>query len=212
MKVIPVVRAMSCALILAVASHAAAQTPNVTLSMNVFPSDVSNPNGGGNWTIVAKTDSAQGISAITAYLNGVNTAGLDTEDDIGHDFADPWVALVSGTVNITYGQDLLTAPLVGGVGTLALSDGPDPLGDPAWDDATKIFSGTYSSLVPSFATNVGVGNNNSDANTFAQVVVGVAAIGANTSTIVRVAVPEPATIGLALCAVTGVMAVRRRRP
>ena len=208
MKMIDVVRALSCALVLAAASSAVAQTPNVMLSMNVFPTNLANPNGGGTWSIVAKTDSTQGISAINAYLLDVNTVGLDVENDIGHDFADPQFAIISGTVNLVYGQDLTTAPLVGGVGTMSLSDGPDPLGDPAWNDATKIFSGSYGSVIPSFTN---AGNNTTDANTFAQVVVGMAAIDANTTTVVRVAVPEPATIGLAMCAVVGAAALRRRR-
>jgi hypothetical protein len=208
MKMIDVVRAVSCALALTAASSAVAQTPNVMLSMNVFPTNLANPNGGGTWTILAKTDSTQGISAISAYLLNVSTVGLDVENDIGHDLADPLWANIGGAINLVYGQDLTTAPLVGGVGTLALSDGPDPLGDPAWDGATKIFSGNYGSIVPSFTI---AGSNVTDANTFAQVVVGVAAINANTTTVVRVAVPEPATIGLALCAVVGVAALRRRR-
>src|SRR5688572_8078443 len=150
MKLNDVVRILSCALALAAASHAVAQTPNVMLSMNVFPTELTNPNGGGTWTIVAKTDSTQGISAISAYLLNISTVGLDVENDIGHDLADPWWANFGGTIILVYGQDITTAPLVGGVGTLALSDGPDPLGDPAWNGATKIFSGNYGSVVPSF--------------------------------------------------------------
>ncbi|MBA3480426.1 MAG: hypothetical protein H0T51_01295 [Pirellulales bacterium] len=120
--------------------------------MNVFPTNVGNPNGGGTWRMVAKTDSTQGIAAISAYLSNVSTVGLDVENDIGNGFADPLFAIFSGTVNMVYGQDIISGPLVGGVGTPALSDGPDPLGNPAWNDATRIFSGTYNSTVPSFAT------------------------------------------------------------
>jgi hypothetical protein len=213
MKLNYVVRVLSCALALTAVSPAMAQQPNVMLSMNVFPTNLANPNGGGSWEIVAKTDSTQGISAINAYLHNVNTIGLDVENDLAsiENGGEPYNGVFGGAVNLLYGQDISSGPLVAGVGTLLMSDGPDPLGQTAWDDATHIFSGTYSSIVPSFATNVGPANNQTDANTFAQVVVGVAAIDANTTTVVRVAVPEPATFGLALCAVAGAHALRRRR-
>jgi len=200
----------ACAMALA-ASAQFATAAMVNLSMNVFPTNLANPNGGGTWRIVAKTDSTQGICGISAYLNNVNTIGLDVENDIGHDFADPWFAPISGTINMVYGQDLLSAPLLGGVGTLSTSDGPDPFGVPFWNNATRIFSGTYSSIVPSFATNVGPANNQTDANTFAQVMVGVEALDAVTTTVVRVAVPEPATVALAVSALLGTVALRRRR-
>jgi hypothetical protein len=208
MKLIYGARLMACMLLLAGASNAAAQTPNVMLSMNVFPTNLANPNGGGTWRIVAKTDSSQGIAGISAYLANVSTIGLDVENDIGHDLSDPNFAIISGTVNLVYGQDLTTSPLVGGVGTPALGDGPDPFGDPAWNNATRIFSGLYSSVVPSFAI---AGSNETDANTFAQVVVNSAAVDANTTTVVRVAVPEPATAVLAGVAILGIAASRRRR-
>jgi hypothetical protein len=208
MKMIDALRLAVCAMALAAASNAAAQTPNVMLSMNVFPTNVGNPNGGGTWRIVAKTDSTQGIAAISAYLANVNTVGLDTENDIGHDLADPMFTVIGSAVNLVYGQDTTTAPLVGGVGTPSMSDGLDPLGNPAWNGATRIFSGTYSSVVPSFTT---AGFNQTDANTFAQVMVGLATLDANTTTVVRVAVPEPATMGLAGLATLSLLAVSRRR-
>ena len=209
MKLIHAARLGACMLLLAGAANAAAQTPNVMLSMNVVPNNLANPNGGGSWRIVAKTDSTQGISAISAYLANVSTIGLDVENDIGHDFSDPQFAIISGTVNLVYGQDLTTAPLVGGVGTLSKSDGLDPFGDPVWNNATRIFSGLYTSVVPSFTT---AGSNQSDANTFAQVVVNMAALDANTTTVVRVAqVPEPTTAALATFGVVITAAVRRVR-
>jgi hypothetical protein len=207
MKTTQVLRLVACTLALAASPHLATAA-TVNLSMNVFPTSLANPNGGGTWRIVAKTDSTQGIAAINTYLLNVNTVGLDTENDIGHDFADPKFTIVSGTVNLVYGQDTTTAPLVGGVGTLALSDGPDPLGNPTWNNATRIFSGTYSSTVPSFTT---AGGNNTDANTFAQVIVGLATLDAVTTTVVRVAVPEPATMALALFSIIGTAAAARRR-
>jgi hypothetical protein len=200
----------ACAMALA-ASAQFATAAMVNLSMNVFPTNLANPNGGGTWRIVAKTDSTQGICGISAYLNNVNAIGLDVENDIGHDLADPEFTISGGVVNIVYGQDLTTAPLLGGVGTLSTSDGPDPFGSPAWNNATRIFSGTYSSTVPSFATNVGPAGNETEANTFAQVMVGTAALEADLTTVVRVAVPEPATIALAAFTLLGTVALRRRR-
>ena len=148
MKVIQVARLAACMLLLAGATSAAAQTPNVMLSMNVFPTNLLNPNGGGTWRIVAKTDSTQGIAGISAYLANVSTVGLDVENDIGHDLSDPQFTLLGSAVNLVYGQNTTTTPLVGGVGTPALGDGLDPFGDPAWDNATRIFSGSYSSVEP----------------------------------------------------------------
>ena len=209
MKMTYALRLAACALALAATCHTA-YAVDVNISMNVFPTNIGNPNGGGAWTIVAKTNSTQAIAAISAYLNNVNVVGLDVENDIGHDFADPLFAVQGSVINLVYGQNTTIAPLVGGVGTLSKSDGPDPLGNPAWNDATRIFSGTYSSTVPTFATNVGSANNNTDANTFAQVMVGLGTLNADTTTVVRVAVPEPAA-ALALFGVIGTAALVRRR-
>jgi hypothetical protein len=95
-----------------------------------------------------------------------------------------------------------------GVGTLSMSDGPDPLGNPSWGDATRIFSGTYGSVVPMFTNS---GRNTTDANVLASIFVGDAALAADTTTIVRVAVPEPATVALASFALLETVALRRRR-
>src|SRR5687768_8775389 len=99
MKTTRVLRLVACALALATSPHVATAAI-VNLSMNVFPTNVANPNGGGTWRIVAKTDSTQGIAAISAYLSNVSTVGLDVENDIGHDFADPLFGIISGTVNM----------------------------------------------------------------------------------------------------------------
>jgi hypothetical protein len=97
---------------------------------------------------------------------------------------------------------------VAGVGTLSKSDGPDPFGNPVWNDATRIFSGTYSGVVPAFAA---AGANETDANTLASVILNMAAIDADTSTVVRVQVPEPASIVGGVFATLAAVAVRRRR-
>lgn len=190
-----------------------AQTPNVTLSVNVFPTDPLNPDSGGFWTMVAKTDSLIGISAISAYFYDVNPGSVTIESDLGNDpsVGNPLITFPAGTINILYFQNTYAGPIVAGVGTLSKSDGPDPLGNPAWDDATLIFSGTYNATVPSIAVDVGPLDNNTDANTFASVVLGQNTINANTTIVVRVAaIPEPSTLAIAACGITAALAVRRR--
>jgi hypothetical protein len=193
-----------------VAAPCTADAALVKISLNVFPTNVAQPNNGGSWRLVAKTDSSIGIAAISAYLRNINIAGLAVEPDIGAilNGGQPFFGDFGGVINIVYGQDILTGPIIGGVGTLLKSDGTDPFGDPAWDDATRIFSGTYSSALP-FFTSLGV--NETDANVLASVIVGTAALDADTTTVVRVAVPEPMSVIGGLSAVVGILAARRRR-
>ena len=198
----------ACALALAPSLHVAA-APIVNISLNAIPTNKANPNGGGTFTIVAKTDAPIGIAAISAYLNNVDFNTLGVENDIGHAFSN-FKTIVSGATNVLYGQDISSGPIVAGVGTSLKSDGPDMLGDPQWNGATRIFTGTYSGIVPSFATNVGPANNNTDANVLASVIVGQAAVDADTTTVVRVMVPEPATLTAALSAMIGLVVMRRR--
>jgi hypothetical protein len=162
------------------------------ISMNVFPNALGSPDSGGTFDLVAKTDSPFGISAISFYVKNIDTAGLVIQSDIGQlSGLDPFFATFGGAHNLVYAQDTAFGPVVLGVGTLATSDGPDPLGDPAWNNATLIISGTYSSVVPMFATS---GDDETDANTFSTLIGPPynAAIDPITVTTVRVAVPEPA--------------------
>jgi hypothetical protein len=191
------------------ASFSLAQTPIVDLSVNVFPTDLLNPNNGGTWTLVAKTDSTIGIAAISAYLKNVNFAGVTYENDIGS-IGSFVTAVGDGVINVLYGQDTFNGPIVAGVGTISKSDGPDPLGDAAWDDATRIFSGTYWSIIPTIAVDVGPEENNTDASTFASVILGQQTIAADTAIVVRVAVPEPSTLVLAAGGIACLLVVRRR--
>jgi hypothetical protein len=209
MKLTHKLGAFASALALAASAQVAAAAM-VNISMNVFPTSLANPNGGGAFSIVAKTDSPVGIAAINAYLKDINIAGLDVENDIGAilNGGQPYVATIGSAINILYGQDVASGPIVGGVGTALKSDGPDPFGDPLWNDATLIFTGTYSSVVPMFTN---AGNNTTDANVLASVIVGNAAIDADTTTVVRVEVPEPATIGLAVMSLVGFVSLRRPR-
>jgi hypothetical protein len=177
----------------------------VDLSLNVFPTNIALPNNGGTWRIVAKTDAPLGIAAISAYLSGVTFPGLTVESDIGHDGLPS--GFIGSAVNAVYGQDLI-GPIVTGVGTPSMSDGPDPLGNPTWNGATRIFAGTYSGVVPAFTI---AGANQTDANVLIFSTPGQPAQDADTSTVVRVQVPEPASIVGGLFAALATVAVRRRR-
>ncbi len=194
-----------------VAAAPRAGAANVDVSMNVFPTTLSMPNNGGTWQVVAKTDAPLGIQAINMYVLDVNIAGIFVEPDINaltQMNGMPFVGQFGLVINMVYGQNITEPGIVVGVGTSLLSDGPDPLGDPVWDDATKIISGTYSGMVPAFTS---LGSNVSDANVLASPLPNVAALDADTTVVVRVLVPEPASAGLAIFAALGLSALRRRR-
>jgi len=210
--------------IIAAFTIAAQGQAEVNVSLNVFPTALINPNGGGDWTLVAKTDNPNGIVAINALLQDVDNAyGPDssdiTDDDItlstdigainpidqgGMNERPPYLILGSGATDLIYGQNLFDpSSVVTLVGTLATSDGLDPLGNAVWDDATIIAFGTYSSDVPSF--------NGIDANELDQMSSPFSAsMAVPTTSVVRVAVPEPASVALLLLACSP-FAMRRRR-
>jgi hypothetical protein len=199
------------ACIAALACGPAVHAANVDISMNVFPTDIGNPNGGGTWTLVAKTDSLFGIAAISFVMQDVNTTGITLENDIGAILigGQPPVSMIGSAVNLVYGQDTASGPVVLGVGTPIKADPPDPFGNPLWSLATRIGSGSYSGVVPMFTA---AGFNITDSNTLGSPVgPPYTAIDAVTTTIVRVAVPEPATVGLAFFAALGMVAMRRGR-
>ncbi len=56
------------------ASSAMAQ--NVSLSLNLRYTDPAAPAEGGTWYLMAKTDDADGLAGVSAYLKNVNTAGI----------------------------------------------------------------------------------------------------------------------------------------
>ncbi len=133
-----------------------APAQNVSLSLNVFPTSNANPNGGGAWTLVAKTNSANGIAGIDAFLTGINVAGVTYGSGINAatDGGAPFV--VAGTPNeLVYFQDFGLPGIVVGVGTPAFSSALDPFGSATWNNSTRIASGTYSGAVPAFAANSG---------------------------------------------------------
>ena len=170
------------------------------------------PNAGGSWTLFAKTDSPLGIAAISIYAANISSLGLTVEPDIGsivQSPGTPYHAVIGGAVNVLYGQDL-SALIVAGVGTPLTSDGPDALGNPTWNGATKIFTGAYSGAVPFFTT---VGSNSTSALVLLTTIAGptAKAASANVTTVVRVAVPEPATIQAALVSAVAALAAMRKR-
>jgi hypothetical protein len=131
------------ALELGAALHAHAA--NVDISLDLFPTNAANPSGGGNFSIYGKTDAPLGIAAINLCLSNVSQTGLTRENDIAALLISGKIpsTAVTGGLNILYGQDAASGPLVFGVGTATSSDGPDPLGNPVWNGATKILSGIY---------------------------------------------------------------------
>jgi hypothetical protein len=187
----------------------------VDLSLNVFPTSLANPSGGGTWNIVAKTSGNPpgqtnfGIAAISAYLRDVNVAGLMVEADLNSivNGGMPFSGVFAGNVNIVYGQDITMAPIIAGVGLPAFSDGPDPLGSAFWNGATKIFKGTYSGTVPSWSSAPGFPTG---ANVLVSTSPGTAAAAASVNTVARVQVPEPGAIAMIVSAL-GFVALRGRR-
>jgi hypothetical protein len=196
-----------CALVACSTFAVSARAARVDLSLNVFPTSLANPNSGGTWRIVAKTDAPLGIAAISAFLTNVNVPGLAVESDINHQPSQPvYIGTFSGLVNILYTQDILSGPIVTGVGRPPFSDGPDPFGNPLWNGATRIFSGTYNAQVPGFGS---VGNSSTDANVLIFTTPGNPAQDADVTTVVRF-IPEPAAILIAAPALA-LAATRRTR-
>jgi len=152
-----------CALALAAYSGQAYAT--VDLALNLHYNDPADPTEGGTFTLVAKTDNANGIAAINAYLSGINTAGLTFTAGTNQLSGGPYVTAVTGGTNVVYGQDTSAGTLVMNVGR---TGGPtniasDPLKNPAWNNASSIFTGTFGGTRPAFIT---VGANSTDANVF----------------------------------------------
>jgi len=109
---------------------------------------------GGEWRLVAKDTSGDGIAGLSAVLTGINTTGIQFVG-AGHSIspANDFVDYGNGAFNVVYGQDL--APPVTGVGTGAGSPGnraTDPFGNPAWNNAAVLITGTFGSTRPGFGT------------------------------------------------------------
>ena len=190
------------------AASGLASAQNVDLSLNVFPTIIANPNGGGNWTLVAKTNWVNGIAAINTYISGINAEGITYAPGINAELLNGGPFVIAGNpVNALYFQNTAAAGVIVGVGTPSFSPNVDPLGNPAWNNATAIFMGTYPGTVPFFAPK---GSNVTDANVLSTPTAPFNnSLDAETSFIVRVQVPEPATGVLASVVTIGL--ARRRR-
>ncbi|MCH8840307.1 MAG: PEP-CTERM sorting domain-containing protein [Planctomycetes bacterium] len=153
----------------AIGMSAAQATVNVAL--NIVYTDPFDPSEGGDWTLVAKTDTAlsQGIVGLVVRFtdiaddpnNPTGTAG----PSIGHDILGGFLGAAAfdhdsdpNTVKQTeyvYGQDPndgLTFD-VGLVGAVA-NQGTDPFFNSFWDDASVIATGTIADLTtrPTFVS------------------------------------------------------------
>ncbi|MEX2171044.1 MAG: hypothetical protein WD851_17120 [Pirellulales bacterium] len=162
---------LSCMVLLVAIDRAEAQTVN--LSLNLQYTNPANPALGGAWTLVAKTNSASGIAAISAILANINAAGITAQAGIGSvlDGGSPFVITNGSTVEVLYFQDLsIPASVVTNVGRGAGTPGNlpvDPLNDPLWNNSARIFSGTFGASTPAFTTNNDVIPNATDANVLA---------------------------------------------
>jgi hypothetical protein len=170
------------ALALAMGSSVA-QAQNVQLSLNLRYTDPADPSEGGQWFLVAKTDDADGIAGISAYINNINTAGMSygangtngyptvTAAQLGAilNGGQPYNTTIGGAVNVVYGQDTANGPIIVDVGQGAGTPGNvavDPLRNTAWNNAAVIANGTFGATRPAIAA-VGGGVNATDANTLA---------------------------------------------
>jgi hypothetical protein len=145
-------------LILAHSEASCAQTIDISLNLQyTMPSD---PAMGGNWTLVAKTNSTNGIASINAILSNVNAAGIAYQSGIGamSKSGNPFVVQNGTLVELLYAQDLSNpASVITDVGRGAGTPGNlavDPLGDPAWHNAAVIATGTFGDTRPAFTANL----------------------------------------------------------
>jgi PEP-CTERM motif-containing protein len=118
------------------------------IAVNLRYDNPANEAEGGTFTVVAKTDNANGIGGLSANVVGVDLAGAAIATDIGHNIGTDTIALFGTTVNMVYGQDLVT--ITAGVGTVGGPGdlGADALGNSAWDNAAGIATGTFGASRP----------------------------------------------------------------
>jgi hypothetical protein len=202
-----------CTLAVASFASSAMAQANVQLSLNLRYTDPADPSEGGVWYLVAKTDDPDGIAAISAYIS--NIAGGTANSSYGNGAnpgsasyaattAATLAAITNGGVpykatfgtaeNIVYGQNIAAGgTIVADVGQGAGTPGNtavDPLRNPAWNNAAIIANGTFAGggaagnqfNRPAF---VAAGANITDSNTLQGTTLGVPAIDANTTFVVR---------------------------
>jgi hypothetical protein len=150
----------SAILACALAHTAAAQ--NVNLSLNLQYTNPANTALGGDWTLVAKTDSAHGISLISAILSNIDhgVGEVTAQTGIGaflNGGVAPFVTVNGTIVEVVYLQDLGNpASVVTNVGRGAGTPGNvalDFLNDPQWNNSARIYFGTFGASTPAFTTN-----------------------------------------------------------
>ncbi len=181
-------------------------SPNaeVSLSLNLFPDDFSDLSAGGLWELVAKTTSTHGISAIVAVLNHADPWGISFGMGINASIAEPIAPGFGPVTQLLYGQDISISGLVG-VGTHSFSGAVpvDPLGDSSWNNATAIASGTYGAILPSFGKFDSVSR--SEAIVFRNDEFPFDVERSNgVSLAVRIAIPEPTSISMAICVIVAI--------
>jgi hypothetical protein len=140
-----------CALAVAASgsvAHAQLGATDVALSLNLRYTDPADPTEGGQWYLVAKTGSADGIAGVSAFIQNINTAGMVlgnggvdtltptslrgydavTAADIGSIVAtapnSPYNGTFAGFVNVVYGQN--TAVVENGSIKLDVGNGGAP--------------------------------------------------------------------------------------
>ncbi len=191
---------------------------DVDISLNIVFNDFLDPNQGGSWSLVAKTDTpdSDGIVALTSRFGlGTIPAAGTVNPNIGHDILGGNLGIFTspdpnGFVEFLYGQDPdPNSPIPGLVLGVGLPGGPsdvglDFLGDPTWDNASEIAFGTIPDLtiIPDFLL--------AAANEVFETIGGGIVMANIGETVVRF-VPEPGTALLGLLACIGCGCRRRRR-
>jgi hypothetical protein len=135
----------------------------ITLSLNLRYTYPGNTALGGNWDLMAKTDSAFGIASIVAVLDNVNLSGITLNNNTNLIGAIPLEShqvsgtLATGIVELVYGQDLSgTDPQVLNVGRGATTPGniaeDDLFGTSGttYDNFALIASGTFGAERPAW--------------------------------------------------------------
>ena len=151
-----------------VVGNAAVNAADIDLSLNLRYTNPGDPDQGGRWFLMAKTNTADantGIAGLSVYLTNIDTTGivfgngttvgvgaqsypLVTQATLGANVATvgntPFNSTAAGITNIVYGQDLVTTvKTIGeGAGTPGVL-ASDPLRNATWANATLLMSGTF---------------------------------------------------------------------
>ena len=146
---------------------------DVRLSLNLRYSDPFNPSEGGIWSLVAQTGSTKGIDGISVYLSNIVAGAANSKYGNGVlstpasgyaalapnstpinaasigailNSGNPYVTTLGQAVNLLYGQDTASGPIVLNVGRGGGTPNNiafDPLKDATWNNAALIAQGTF---------------------------------------------------------------------